>query len=71
MKKLSDSTLSHLNRNALVKTIKELYAIRDEAIEYIENNSSKYDRTGDGYTFLDEDEIKPLLDILQGNKENK
>lgn len=40
----------------------------DKAIEYIENNSSKYDITGDGYTVLEEDEVNDLLEMLRGKE---
>lgn len=78
MKTLSDSTLKGLNKNALIKTIKELYAMRDEAIEYI--NIIVIAKTG----FHEKEEMlnpfvrlnktiwgEELLDILQGNKEEE
>lgn len=63
MKTLSDSTLRGLNRNALVKTIKELYAMRDEAIQILFDKGTFNLNDKYGIVFLD------LLDILQVNKE--
>ena len=79
MKTLSDYTLNHLNKNALIKIIKELYAIRDEAIEYIEQllreefEITDVDNINFGEkcqrAYFSDSELGNVIDILQGNKE--
>ena len=76
MKTLSDSTLRGLTKHSLIKTIKELYAIREEAIKYIEENKyiiREYTSANSGTKKIYELCCEPdeLLEILQGNKENK
>lgn len=74
MKTLSDSTLRGLTKPALIKTIKELYAMREEAIDYIRdccNMDSKWVNLHFDYAQneMSSDQVDDLLDILQGNKE--
>lgn len=66
MKTLSDNVLRELNKNALIKTIKELYAMRDEAIKYIEEIQN-FPHTNENQ----HRDCKKLKDILQGNKEEE
>ena len=65
MKTYSDYTLNNLNKHSLIKIIKDLYAIRDKAIEYCEFGIKEW-ITDDGFV---EETLKGVLDILQGNKE--
>lgn len=65
MKTYSDYTLNNLNKHSLIKIIKDLYEIRDKAIEYCEFGIKEW-ITDDGFV---EETLKGVLDILQGNKE--
>lgn len=77
MKTLSDNVLNGLTRNVLIKTIKELYAMREEVINYLKersklNNKILSEQHDEAQHIECEAEnilIDELLDILQGNKE--
>lgn len=69
MKTLSDNVLRGLTKHSLIKTIKELYAMREEAIEYL---NSCNDNDVDTRFYGDKKPRKyKLLNILQGNKEEE
>lgn len=71
VKEISELQLHDKDLALAQEIIKRLRQRIDKAIEYIEKKEEKRDYSDEPIYYLDEDEIKQLLEILRGDNNEK